>query len=69
MHDYDITAGTVGWDARVREIWGIGPDEVVTFDAFLGGRAPGRQGRDAGGDRRRHRPPEATGATARPSGC
>ena len=40
MHDYDVTAGTVGWDARVREIWGIGPDEVVTFDAFLGGVHP-----------------------------
>ena len=40
VHDYDITAGTVGWDARVREIWGIGPDEVVTFDAFLGGVHP-----------------------------
>ena len=40
VHDYDINAGMVGWDARVREIWGIGDEELVTYDAFLDGVHP-----------------------------
>ena len=37
IQDYDVRSGTVGWDARVRELWGVGPDEPVTYETFLSG--------------------------------
>jgi PAS domain S-box-containing protein len=40
IHDYDITTGTIQWDARVREIWGVGPDEPITYEVFMAGVHP-----------------------------
>jgi PAS domain S-box-containing protein len=40
IQDFDVRSGTVRWDERVREIWGIGPDEPVTYETFLSGVHP-----------------------------
>jgi PAS domain S-box-containing protein len=40
VHDYDVGAGTMGWDARAREIWGLDPAEPVGYDTFMGGVHP-----------------------------
>jgi PAS domain S-box-containing protein len=40
IHDYDITEGTIEWDERVRAIWGVPADEVVTYHTFLDGVHP-----------------------------
>jgi PAS domain S-box-containing protein len=40
IHDYDPATGTIEWDARVRELWGVGPDEPVTFETFISGVHP-----------------------------
>ncbi len=40
VHDYDVHSGRIQWDARVRELWGVGPDTQVTYDVFLGGVHP-----------------------------
>ncbi|MFN7116050.1 MAG: PAS domain-containing protein [Saprospiraceae bacterium] len=34
IHDWDITSGVIDWDVRVRELWGVAPDEPITFDLF-----------------------------------
>ncbi len=40
IHEWDIASGHLHWDERVRELWGIGPDEPVTYDTFLDGLHP-----------------------------
>jgi PAS domain S-box-containing protein len=40
IHDYDPVSGRINWDARVRELWGIGPDEPVTYSTFFSGVHP-----------------------------
>ncbi|NEV64950.1 chemotaxis protein CheB [Thiorhodococcus minor] len=40
IFDHDLTAGTIDWDARTREIWGIGEDEPVTYDLLFEGLHP-----------------------------
>ncbi len=40
IYDYDVEAGTFRWDERVREIWGVGPEEPVTYYTFLSGLHP-----------------------------
>ena len=40
MHDFDIGTNTIFWDATVRRIWGISPDEMVTYETFLAGVHP-----------------------------
>ncbi len=40
VHDYDVVAGTVHWDERVREIWGRDSEEEVAFDSFMAGVHP-----------------------------
>jgi PAS domain S-box-containing protein len=40
VYDQDFITGTITWDARVRGLWGFGPDEPVTRDMFLGGVHP-----------------------------
>jgi PAS domain S-box-containing protein len=40
IHDYDIRSGAIAWDARVRELWGIGADEIVTYEMFMAGVHP-----------------------------
>ena len=39
-HDWDVTSGNVEWDERTREIWGVSPDEPITFDVFKAGLHP-----------------------------
>ena len=58
VHDYDVAAGTIGWDERVRAIWGVGPEERVTYDTFMSGVHPDDREapqRDHRGGRRRSR--------------
>jgi PAS domain S-box-containing protein len=31
LHDFDVAAGTVQWDARTRELWGVLPDLPITY--------------------------------------
>ncbi|MFO1068253.1 MAG: PAS domain-containing protein [Geminicoccaceae bacterium] len=40
IHDYDLVAGTLRWDRRVRELWGVGPDVPVDYDLFVRGLHP-----------------------------
>jgi two-component system CheB/CheR fusion protein len=35
IYELDTETGETRWDARIREIWGIGPDEPVTYDTFI----------------------------------
>ncbi|MEW5745068.1 MAG: EAL domain-containing protein [Nitrospirota bacterium] len=40
IHDYDVASGAIRWDRRVRELWGVGPDEPVTYEMFIAGLHP-----------------------------
>ncbi|HLH17728.1 MAG TPA: PAS domain-containing protein [Bryobacteraceae bacterium] len=40
IYDYHVATGEILWDARVREFWGVGPDEPVTIDTFFSGLHP-----------------------------
>jgi CheY-like chemotaxis protein len=40
IHDCDVLSGTVTWDARVREPFGVGDDEPITYDTFVNGVHP-----------------------------
>ena len=40
IYQYDVAAGTILWDARVRQFWGVGPDEPITIETFLSGLHP-----------------------------
>ncbi len=40
IYDRDIASGRIEWDERLRELWGIGPDEPVTHELFLAGIHP-----------------------------
>jgi PAS domain S-box-containing protein len=40
IHDYDVVTGTVQWDERVRELWGVGADVPITYEIFLSGLHP-----------------------------
>lgn len=33
--DWDLKSNTLTWDQRMRELWGLGPDDPVTFDVFV----------------------------------
>ena len=35
VQDYDVRSGAATWDARVRELWGVEPDEAVTYETFI----------------------------------
>ena len=35
VHDWDIRTGVLEWDERIRELWGLSPEEIVTYDKFL----------------------------------
>ena len=30
-----MRSGVVTWDDRVRELWGVGPDEPVSYETFI----------------------------------
>jgi PAS domain S-box-containing protein len=38
--DWDLNAGVFTWDERMRELWGLGPDEPVTIETYLGALHP-----------------------------
>jgi PAS domain S-box-containing protein len=40
IYDYYLSSGSVYWDKRVRDIWGIPEDETVTFEMFLSALHP-----------------------------
>jgi PAS domain S-box-containing protein len=40
IYDYNVQGGFIEWDERVREIWGIGPDEPVDYNTFINGLHP-----------------------------
>ena len=40
IFDHDITSGKHEWDERARELWGLGPDESVTYVIFMAGVYP-----------------------------
>ncbi len=40
VHDFDIVKGVADWDARMRAIWGLDPDEIVTYEVFAAGLHP-----------------------------
>jgi PAS domain S-box-containing protein len=40
IYDYDLAKNTTTWDARVRELWGVDPDEEITYETFLAGLHP-----------------------------
>lgn len=33
--DWELTTGALAWDQRMRELWGLGPDDPVTYDTFI----------------------------------
>ncbi|GEM_PF-1116670 len=35
IYEYDVATGTILWDARVRELWGVGADTPITIDTFF----------------------------------
>ena len=35
IYDFDAQTRTIHWDARVRELWGLGDEDRVTFSFFL----------------------------------
>jgi len=40
IYDRDILSGSIDWDERMREIWGLDPDEPITHAAFMAGVHP-----------------------------
>ena len=40
IYDYDVATGTIMWDARVRQLWGVAPDAPVTIETFFSGLHP-----------------------------
>ncbi|MEH3116195.1 MAG: PAS domain S-box protein [Methylorubrum populi] len=46
IFDYDLAAGTLTWDGRTRALFGVGPDEAVTYEGtFLARLHPGDRAR------------------------
>lgn len=40
IYDHDIASGSIKWDERAREMWGVGPDEPITYETFIAGLHP-----------------------------
>jgi len=40
VYDWDIRSGTLEWDERTRELWGLGPDAPVTYEIFAAALHP-----------------------------
>ncbi|MDN7023889.1 PAS domain S-box protein [Methanoculleus sp. FWC-SCC1] len=40
IYDYNLRTGALQWDARVRELWGVGRDEPITYETFQAGIHP-----------------------------
>jgi PAS domain S-box-containing protein len=39
-HDWQIQAGTIAWDERTAELWGVAPSESVAYEVFIAGIHP-----------------------------
>ncbi len=52
IFDHDIAGGKHEWDERAHQIWGLGPEDPVTFAKFMAGVHPGdREATQAAVDR------------------
>lgn len=40
IFDHNLISGETQWDARLRELWGVNPDEPITLATFLSGVHP-----------------------------
>lgn len=40
IFDRDIASGRLIWDDRARELWGVGPDDLVSYATFMAGVHP-----------------------------
>jgi PAS domain S-box-containing protein len=40
IHDFDVRSGSIEWDDRIRALWGMTPDEPITYEKFLDGIHP-----------------------------
>jgi PAS domain S-box-containing protein len=40
IHEYRPPTGEVIWDERVRELWGVGRDDPITYELFMAGLHP-----------------------------
>jgi len=40
IFDRDIASGRLTWDEMARELWGVGPDDLVSYDTFMAGIHP-----------------------------
>ena len=40
IHDWDLQSGLIQWDERLRELWGLPSDEVITYASFIEGVHP-----------------------------
>lgn len=40
IYDYDVPADRIFWDARIRELWGVAPNEPVSYATFESGLHP-----------------------------
>ena len=40
IYDRDIASGRLEWDERARELWGVGPDQPITYATFIDGVHP-----------------------------
>ncbi|CAN5187102.1 hypothetical protein BH09MYX1_BH09MYX1_35900 [soil metagenome] len=36
VYDFDVAARTIEWDERVRALWGVRPEEPVTYELYMG---------------------------------
>ena len=42
IHDFDVVSGTVSWDARVRDLFGVPAERTITYQTFIDGVHPDR---------------------------
>lgn len=40
IHDFDVSTGALRWDERVRELFGLGPGDPVSYETFINGVHP-----------------------------
>lgn len=40
VYDYDMLTDSIEWDMRLRELWGVAPDEHINYQTFIDGVHP-----------------------------
>lgn len=43
IHDYNPVTGALVWDERLREMWGLGPNDPLNYEVFIAGVHPDDQ--------------------------